>query len=95
MLLPAHIYFGSSYMSVESNCSNHMDPVGTHPLFNCSTGVPSSSFVLQLLEFGFPHYKKHFLEVGYSSLEKVVPECMVSGQAGLTLLQHLKNVGLA
>lgn len=27
--------------------------------------------------------------------KKAVPECMVSGQAGLTLLQHLKNVGLA
>lgn len=84
-------------MSVESNYSNHMSLAGTHRLFNCdsSIGVPSSSFVLQLLEFGFPHYKKHFLEAGHSSLEKVVPECMVSGQAGLTLLQHLKNVGLA
>lgn len=59
-------------MSVESNYSNYMDPGGSHLLFNdgSSIGAPSSSFVLQLLEFGFPHYKKSFLEVGYSSLAK-------------------------
>lgn len=73
MLPLAHIYFGSSsWMSVESNCSNHIDPGGSHLVFNgdSSTGVPSSFFALQLLEFGFPHYKKCFLEVRYSSLEK-------------------------
>lgn len=51
---------------MESNYSSHMDPGGSHLLFNggSSIGAPSSSVVLQLLEFSFPHYKKHFLEVG-------------------------------
>lgn len=31
---------------------------------------PKFIFVLQLLEFVFPHYKKSFLELGFSSLEK-------------------------
>lgn len=59
-------------MSMESNYSNHMDPGASRLLFNgdSAIGAPSSFFVLQLLEFVFFHYKKHFLEVGYSSLEK-------------------------
>lgn len=45
---------------------------GPHLLFigNCSIGGPSSSFVLQSVEFVCPHYKKAFLEVGFISLEK-------------------------
>lgn len=57
---------------MENNHSNYIDSGGPHVLFNGDSSVwgPSSSFVLQLLESVFPHYKKSFLELGFSSLEK-------------------------
>lgn len=93
----------TSWVSVENNYSNYIDSGGPHLVFNGHSYVQGSSspFALQLPEFIFlPSKKWNFQEVPSWNLvsavwKKVVPECVVSGQAGLTLLQHLKNVGLA